>query len=773
MLKLIHEIHRRSLWQVLGFYLAASWIVLQVIDVLTNNFGLPDWVPAFALVLLLLGLPIVLGTAFIQEGIRGGAPGAAGPGAAPEGQSAQPAATDSATQGAVTSDEAPAPTPATSVADPTAGAGSTHRRLFTWRNALVGGAAAFVLLAALTVGYMAMRTAGVGPAGTLVAKGVLDERATILVADFESTDEMLGRAATEALRIDLSQSTMVRVAEPAFTADALRRMNREPESPLDLALALELAQREGLPAVLTGEINAAGGRFLLSAELVAAGDGQVLVSHREAAADSSEILPAIDELSKRIRERIGESLKTIRAEPPLEAATTPSLEALRKYSLAVQAIDMRAEDARGITLLDEAIALDPGFGMAYRKLGMVFRNRGQERARMVEALTQAFENRDRLTERERYMATAAYHESVTGDMQLTIAAYQNLLEIDPEHTGASNNLGVMYEIVRDFDRAEETYALSARLDTTSQHAYVNLVSARFHQGDASGAGAALEEALARFPDNPAVEWHDYQHAAVIGDYETADSLASDMDETYGTDLFWRAAVAADRGAIAAATGRLEEARTYLRSATTANQDRRLSAEVLRMAEKEAWLDIVVREDRSASVSRVEAALGRYPLEGIDPLERPYLPISQIYAEAGRPEVARRLLEEYESAVPAELRAGVDALSNLERTRGVIALAEGDPSGAIEAFRLSDRGSCYACAYRGLADAYLAAGNRDSALALYTGTGATDPIPPPTSDLRTNGSASCTMKRAISRKPPSTTPSSSDSGRTPTLSYSPG
>ena len=71
-MNLIHEIHRRSLWQVLGFYLAASWIVLQVIDVLTNNFGLPDWVPAFALVLLLIGLPIVLGTAFVQEGIRGG-----------------------------------------------------------------------------------------------------------------------------------------------------------------------------------------------------------------------------------------------------------------------------------------------------------------------------------------------------------------------------------------------------------------------------------------------------------------------------------------------------------------------------------------------------------------------------------------------------------------------------------------------------------------------------------------------------------------------------
>ena len=35
--KLIQEIHRRSLWQILGIYLAASWIVLQVIDVIGNR----------------------------------------------------------------------------------------------------------------------------------------------------------------------------------------------------------------------------------------------------------------------------------------------------------------------------------------------------------------------------------------------------------------------------------------------------------------------------------------------------------------------------------------------------------------------------------------------------------------------------------------------------------------------------------------------------------------------------------------------------------------
>ena len=59
MKKLIYEIHRRSLWQVLGLYAAGSWIVLQVVDQLTESAGLPEWVPSFALVLLLIGLPIV------------------------------------------------------------------------------------------------------------------------------------------------------------------------------------------------------------------------------------------------------------------------------------------------------------------------------------------------------------------------------------------------------------------------------------------------------------------------------------------------------------------------------------------------------------------------------------------------------------------------------------------------------------------------------------------------------------------------------------------
>ena len=47
--RLIREIHRRSLWQVLGIYLVASWAVLSVVDTLGGALNLPDWFPAFAL----------------------------------------------------------------------------------------------------------------------------------------------------------------------------------------------------------------------------------------------------------------------------------------------------------------------------------------------------------------------------------------------------------------------------------------------------------------------------------------------------------------------------------------------------------------------------------------------------------------------------------------------------------------------------------------------------------------------------------------------------
>ena len=54
----ITEIHRRSLWQVLGIYVVGAWIGYEVIQGLTEGMGLPTWFPSFAVVLFIVGLTV-------------------------------------------------------------------------------------------------------------------------------------------------------------------------------------------------------------------------------------------------------------------------------------------------------------------------------------------------------------------------------------------------------------------------------------------------------------------------------------------------------------------------------------------------------------------------------------------------------------------------------------------------------------------------------------------------------------------------------------------
>ncbi len=64
--ELWNAIRRARLVRVLAVYIGASFFVLEAIDILTGQLGLPDWVFRFAIVLLVIGLPIIVATASVQ-----------------------------------------------------------------------------------------------------------------------------------------------------------------------------------------------------------------------------------------------------------------------------------------------------------------------------------------------------------------------------------------------------------------------------------------------------------------------------------------------------------------------------------------------------------------------------------------------------------------------------------------------------------------------------------------------------------------------------------
>src|SRR5205823_4729776 len=161
---------------------------------LVRFLGLPDWVLAGALVLLLLGFPIMLLTGLLER------------------RRAQARASGR-------------------VATPPAGG---VRGLFTWRRATQGGVLAFAALGVGTAAWTMMRLLGIGPVGTLLATGRLAEKDRLIVADFanRTADVGLGQSLTEAFRIDLAQTRVVTLVSGGAVSEALTRMQRDPAAPL-------------------------------------------------------------------------------------------------------------------------------------------------------------------------------------------------------------------------------------------------------------------------------------------------------------------------------------------------------------------------------------------------------------------------------------------------------------------------------------------------------------------------------------------------------------
>lgn len=264
--KLAREIHRRSVWQVLAGFLLLSVVVLEAVSLATRWVGLPLWTPAMATILLAIGLPIVVATAVVQGGLPWlriedvGDP-----------------------------NELPGKTPSevhvVPEAHPLHGVG-----ILTWRNAILGGVMAAALLVTSVVAYLSMWALGIGPVGSLLAQGILAEHDTIAVVDFENRTDRpdLGLRLNALLTDALSRSDMVNVVS-ASTAPG------------------------GARAFVAGELDTGRSGYRITARMTLA-DGPMLASFEEVLETEADLVQAVEILSARLRQRIGESLRIIHAE---------------------------------------------------------------------------------------------------------------------------------------------------------------------------------------------------------------------------------------------------------------------------------------------------------------------------------------------------------------------------------------------------------------------------------------------------------------------------
>ncbi|HEX6941543.1 MAG TPA: protein kinase [Gemmatimonadaceae bacterium] len=636
--------------RVTALFVLASVAILAATWWLEGRLGLPSWVLPVAAVLMLIGLPIMLITAQRErERLHGTAE--------------------------------------------TAGSG-LRDRLFTWRGALGGGALALAGLAAAAGGFMTLRAMGVGPFATLVSAGVLAERDKLVLADFtnRTADSTLGTSITEAFRIDLTQSPVLRVAEGNEVASTLRLMGSSPDVPLTEQAAHGVATRIGAKAVLIGEVTPLGSGYVLTARLVGVADSVTLLAERESASDAAALIPAVEALSRKVREQIGESLRSVRSGQPLEQVTTRSLPALRAYSEGSRLFFSAGRTDDALKFLEQAVALDSNFGMAWRRIGAIFNNRFDP-ARAVPAVRRAYALRDQMPPLEAAHVTAFYYRAVENDPARAAQAYEQLLAAWPDDLTAINNLAVF---VSDMGRKREAANLYRRALTVRPGTPLyldNLVQTLVTLDEFQAADSLLDVRLVVDSANHRrVANLRARIAAERGDYERAYAIIDSV------------------GKIAPGFRRLADD-LYMRQGRLRDVGRATPAWVLAVAEG------VIRGNRDAArrmLDKLQAEIAWDSLPPNDP--RVYSDLAVAWAATGHAERAEELLARQARKITPEVlrRDGMR-----DYALATIAFERGNYRAALAGFRQAGLGMrCFVCTSFDEGRTLEKLGEPDSAIAQY-------------------------------------------------------
>jgi putative peptide modification system cyclase len=265
-----------------------------------------------------------------------------------------------------------------------------------------------------------------------------NERDWVVVGDLNNLtgDARLDDPLETALRISLQQSSYVNLIAQPRIDDALARMARKPGTPIDRSTGSEIAQRESAKALLLPTLTEVGGKLRISLEVIDPNTQVTVYTETAEGKGEQSLLASLDAVNHDLREQLGEKVKMIESNNlPLAKVTTPSLEALRAYSLAQKAYS-ESRNGDAINLYRQALKIDPDFALAYAGLAAIAGSTSDVQGAKY-YLRQALAHRDRLTQRDalKLDGFAALYDRP----ELALEKYRLLAAMYPDEYGAYLN----------------------------------------------------------------------------------------------------------------------------------------------------------------------------------------------------------------------------------------------------------------------------------------------------------------------------------------------
>jgi DNA-binding winged helix-turn-helix (wHTH) protein/predicted Zn-dependent protease len=285
----------------------------------------------------------------------------------------------------------------------------------------------------------------------------LEARDSLLVADFTNLtgDPVFDSALRQGLEVQLQQSPYLNLVSEDRIQRTLRLMGQPPESPVIGQVAREVCVRTGTAALLEASIQNVGSQYVLDLRATNCRTGDVLNREQAQVARKEEVLDAISRMARDFRQRVGEPGATLQQhDVPLAEATTSSIDALKSYSLGLQAMASKGEEA-SIPFLKRAVELDPKFAMAYANLSLEYGSTGNTEL-ATENIRKAYELSNRVSDNERFFITAYYHGRATGNQEKARQVCEQWAKTYPRESFAHAFLaGFIDPVLADYDKSIE------------------------------------------------------------------------------------------------------------------------------------------------------------------------------------------------------------------------------------------------------------------------------------------------------------------------------
>ncbi len=499
----------------------------------------------------------------------------------------------------------------------------------------------------------------------------LTDKDTIVLADFSNAtgDPVFDETLRQSVSVALHQSPFLALIGDERIRKTLRLMGQSADSRVIPRLAREICQRTASAATLSGSIARLGTHYVLGLRAENCRTGDVLDEDQVEAADKEGVLGALDKMTRRFRIRMGEARASLAAyDVPLAYATTPSLDALKAYSMGLKLEETKGADS-AIPLFEQAIELDPQFASAYAALALAHSSNG-EKVLADHLGAQAYKLRDRTSDDERYFITAFYYLRVTTEIEKGLRVLQAWEQAYPRQALPHDMLGgIAYPEMGEYEKAiaEETLAIQAEPD--SAVGYQLLAGDYLFADRLADAEQVLDSASTRNFGSPAFPMLRYDIAFLNADKSEMKRVASMARQDSPLIPYREAFVRAYGGRLREATELMHRADAVAHAAGTDDRAALLETPI-------AIWEALFGKSESA---RTDA------LTSLAAVSDPDVSYAAGFALAAAGDAARAedIAKSLASRFPRDTSVQFTYLPSLY---GLIALDRGDPQKAIEALQ---------------------------------------------------------------------------------------